>query len=80
MDTTPPGFTQGVQLRIGERRVAEDDGRMVGVLGDILAEKVQESHIRVAGEGFRVEGIGLGHLLFRRKLKVTYLVGLSHGQ
>ena len=71
---------QGVQLRIGERRVAEDDGRMVGVLGNILAEKVQERHIRVAGEGFRVEGIGLGNLLIRREGEVTDFVGLRHGQ
>ena len=71
---------QCVQFRIGERRVAEDDGRMVGVLGDILAEKVQKGHIRVAREGFRVEGIGLGHLLFRREGEVADLIGLLHGQ
>ena len=71
---------QRVQFRIGERRIAEDDGRMVGILGDILAEKVQEGHVRVTGEGFRVEGIGFGHLLFRREREVSDLVGLSHGQ
>ena len=71
---------QRVQFRVGKRRVAEDDGRMVGILGDILAEEVQEGHVRVTGEGFRIEGIGLGHLLLRRKCEVTYLVGLSHGQ